>query len=123
MIVKLVGDALSRKSANGPLMQPYNNLPSKSVSDLNQSVDSVNNESFSFGIKGYEVPNTSRSFLYNPRTFKIIESKKKEKDNFITDAVRDRAFVPSPCLYQPDNDKTSMIFKQNLSIYKNGKKR
>jgi hypothetical protein len=45
------------------------------------------------------MPNPSKSFLYKPRTFKIIESKKKEKDNFITDAVRDRAFVPSPCIY------------------------
>lgn len=31
----VLGDALSRKSGNGSLMLPYNNLPSKSVSDLN----------------------------------------------------------------------------------------
>lgn len=64
------------------------------------------------------MPNPSKAYFYKPQTFKIIEAKKKEKDSYLTDAVKLKAFLPPPTLYQPQQDKTSLIFKQNLSIYK-----
>jgi len=71
-----------------------------------------------FGIAGYLMPNPSKSHFYKPHVFKIVESTKKEKDSYLTDAVKAKAFLPPPTQYQPEQDKTAMLFKQNLSIYK-----
>lgn len=62
-----------------------------------------------FGIAGYKMPNPSKSFFFKPTTFKIIASQKKEKDNYITDFVRAKQFMPSPAQYQPQQDKSRML--------------
>lgn len=68
-----------------------------------------------FGIEGYRMPNPSKIHFEKPLTFRMIKAKKE--DNFITQAVRDKKGVPSPTLYQPQQDQTSMILKNGMSIY------
>ena len=57
------------------------------------------------------MPNPSLAALYKPHTFKIIESKRKDKECYLDFEVKAKKHVPSPCLYQPDHDKTEMIMK------------
>jgi hypothetical protein len=45
------------------------------------------------------MPNPSLAYFYKPTVFKIVEAKKKEKDCFLTDAVKLKAFLPPPTQY------------------------
>lgn len=52
------------------------------------------------------MPNPSKAYFYKPQVFKIPDSTKKEKDSYLTDAVKAKAYLPAPSMYQPDQDKT-----------------